>query len=205
MNRSDFKIGFFGDSIFYGYQTDYEYRCWRVFEKRSGFSVISSNMENPLGFPGAGVYDLNRLFDSLFMRYSPDLVFLCVGANHFDSDGNLMWPHGVDEISFLDQFKILFERLLQKGTDVVWAGIPPLEGGGVDQLKALEWSDKIGDIASDLDIEKCFYTKGFINMPDWDSMGGRYYGNLAIDIHPNENGQEFIGSYLSDYILDKGI
>lgn len=200
MNKSDIKAGFLGDSIFYGYQTEYEFRCWKVFEKESGIKVISSDMENPLGFPGAGIFDLNRLFDSLFMRYCPDLVFLCVGANHFDSNGNLMWPYGVKESVFFDEYKKLFEKLISEERLVVWAGIPPLEAGGLKQEKALEWSFKIGEEAKSFGCETAFFTEAIIQTKDWDAMGGSYYGNLALDIHPNEHGQAFIGHFFSDYI-----
>lgn len=201
MDKSEMKIGFFGDSIFYGYHTPYESRCWRVFEKLSGIDVVSTNKENPLGFPGAGIFDLMDLSDSLFIRYSPDIVFLCIGANHFDSSGKLMWPYGISESFFLETYSRLFEKFGTLGIEVIWAGIPPLEGGGLKQEKALEWSFKIGRIAEEFNFKSTFFTESIISLPQWDAMGGVFYGNLALDIHPNSAGQEFIGAHLSDYIL----
>ena len=199
MGKTNFKAGFVGDSIFNGYMTDYESKCWRVFEKESQITVISSGYENPLGFPGAGLFDLISLSDTLFMRYQPDIIFLCIGANHFDSYGNLMWPYGTNTSSFLNAYYDLFEKLSKQSFDVVWGGIPPLEQCGISQEKSLEWGYKIKNIADEFNFISAFFTEQIIKSDQWDAMGGIYYNNLAVDIHPNENGQEFIGKFYSDW------
>ena len=41
MQKTHLKAGFLGDSIFNGYMTDYESKCWRVFEKTSKHFKVS--------------------------------------------------------------------------------------------------------------------------------------------------------------------
>jgi hypothetical protein len=202
MAKKDLTAGFFGDSIFYGYQTDYESRCFRVFEKKSGISPVFMGRENPLGFPGAGIYDLIKLSDSLFNVYHPDILFLCIGANHFDGDGILRYPYSISESKFFEQYFILFEKLKKKGLNVIWCGFPPFEQGGINQERALYLSEKISEIAQKFDYDSSFFIESLIDQPDFDAQGGIYYNNLAIDIHPNNRGQEFIGEYYADYIGD---
>lgn len=203
MAVDDLKVGFFGDSIFYGYQTDYEYRCWRVFERESGIKVISNNRENPLGFPGGGVFDLLRFLPSLFETFDPDVLFLCIGANHFDSAGVLKWPYGINERGFLKAYQELFSKLLNSGMEVIFTGIPPLEQGGKSQETALDWSMKIAEVADKFEIKSAFFTQAFIDDENWDAMGGPYYNNLAIDLHPNNEGQSFIGRFCLDYFKNE--
>ncbi|MDY0133078.1 MAG: SGNH/GDSL hydrolase family protein [Desulforegulaceae bacterium] len=200
MVNKDLSSGFFGDSIFYGYQTDYESRCFRVFEKQSGIKPVFKGRENPLGFPGAGVFDLIKLSASLFNKYFPDILFLCVGANHFDENGILRYPYSMGEADFFDQYFILFEKLHKMGLNLIWCGFPPFEQGGIEQKRALYLSHKISEIAKKFDFKSSFFIESLINQPDFDPRGGIYYDNLAIDIHPNNCGQEFIGSFYADYI-----
>ncbi|PID77888.1 MAG: hypothetical protein CSB21_02850 [Deltaproteobacteria bacterium] len=197
------QSAFLGDSIFYGYQTDYSYKCWKVFEKESGLSVVSENGENPAGFPGAGIFDLINFCDTLFSRYEPDILFICIGANHFDSRGILRWPFGISEKVFFDAFSLLFRTLSQKETRIVWTGLPPFENGGFFQERSLELSREVSKRAEDFGIESVFFTKGFIESPHWNECGGIYYNNLYHDIHPNYKGQEFIGRFLAKYYIEK--
>jgi hypothetical protein len=88
MTKKDLTAGFFGDSIFYGYQTDYESRCFRVFEKESGIRSVFVGRENPLGFPGAGLFRYFKNLPLFFVEnqtYSYQM-FICV--NYLSGNSN---------------------------------------------------------------------------------------------------------------------
>ncbi|MCW7754635.1 SGNH/GDSL hydrolase family protein [Desulfobotulus sp. H1] len=187
--KKGLRVGFVGDSILYGWAVAPEAACWRVFQELAGMNVVCDGDVNPLALPGGTLPDLVTRTPRLVARYGPQLVFVCAGANHYDGDGTLSWPYGMTEAELFRLFYRLFADLTHAGCKVVWLGLPPFEACGTDQEIPRNLSQRIAGFCADQIWDSCYVTDCMMRDPSWNAGGGRFYDNLAMDIHPNTAGQ----------------
>lgn len=202
--RKTGKVAFVGDSILHGWGVAPEAACWRVFQKETGLAVIQQGGTNPMAQPGATLGDLLARTPGLIERYRPDLVFVSAGANHFDGDGRLAWPYGMTEEDFLELFFQLFSLLKKEGAVSVWLGFPALEACGRHQERPLALSRRVGNLCGELLQGSRFFLEDMLGDPSWDAMGGRFYDNLAMDLHPNAAGQACIAKSCVAWLRETG-
>jgi lysophospholipase L1-like esterase len=199
-NKDMGKIAFVGDSILHGWGVRSAAACWRVFEKLTGLGVVSQGGINPMAQPGATLSDLVARTPCHVARYRPDLVFVSAGANHYEGDGRLVWPYGMNEEELMGLFLELFSGLHRAGCRCVWLGFPAFEACGSLQEKPLMLSRKVEKICKDFLLDSRFFLEEMRADASWDAMGGRFYDNLAMDVHPNAEGQRLIAECCADWI-----
>ncbi|TYT75221.1 SGNH/GDSL hydrolase family protein [Desulfobotulus mexicanus] len=199
------RTAFVGDSILYGWAVAPEAACWQVFQALTGFDVVSEGGFNPMALPGGTLPDLVTRTPRLVERYRPDLVFVCAGANHYDGDGTLSWPYGMGEKELFVLYKRLFSDLKGAGVRVVWLGLPPFEACGADQKIPLDLSEKIASFCSHVAGDTRYFIEDMLKDPSWNARGGRFYDNLALDVHPNSAGQVCIAQSCVAWVREAGI
>jgi hypothetical protein len=196
-------VGFLGDSILYGYGLTGDHRCWRIFEKLSGMTVVQKNGENAMAFPGCGVNYINEQIDILIPTFKPHIIFLCIGANNFNENGRLSYPMGTTEDIFIKKVIAVLKKINHYGIQAIWLGLPPVELCGLTQAIPTRINNRINSECIIHGIRHTSFLAQMMLDDSWDAMGGKFYDNLRTDIHPNAAGNQIIANVCHEMIAGK--
>ncbi len=163
----------FGDSLTYGYGVSQEFSYPSQLAKKSGLVVINAGISGEISSDG-----LKRL--PSFLKYNPDLVILCHGAN----DILRRMPLDKTKINLLK----MIELIRVNGAKVLLVGVPSFWVFGINTHPLYkEVADESGVI----------YEDEIVAFVEADT-------SLKSDrIHPNELGYEMMADKFLTFIITK--
>ncbi len=172
------KFAFVGDSIMNGSSAGAGSKAYEVFASLSSLSTDAGSVAVG-GIQSQGV---QWLADYVMTTYAPAHVFVSTGINNISNAVPTNWS-----ISSLATVNLnILNRMSDWGaTDVVWLGIPSIQGNPPDNTSVnttnatvqASWSN-YADLLSSMEVNSSWKTD--------------YYASLTTDVHPNNAGHTLI-------------